>query len=188
MNSALARIFAAAIFVTVSLTAALAQSAKDERDCFSTNSDDYKNPSFHDIGLAACSRLINSGKYRGGELAAFYRGRANWLHRKEQLDAALSDYERAIALDPDNVYSYDYRADIFLDRGEYERAIEEYNRAIRINPRYAAAYYSRGRAYENLGRIELAKESYRAALDQPATDRVADWAHDNARKRLEGLR
>ncbi len=184
--------FARAISIAVVLSAglsgaAIAQSQQDRLDCFSEGTKDYTKPSFYDIGLAACDRLINSGRFQGAELASYLRGRAHWLHKKGELDAALREYERAIALDPSSVYGYDYRADIFLYRGEYERAIEEYNRAIRTNPKYAAAYYSRGNAYEKLGRLELAKESYRAALAQPATDRIADWAHDNASKRLDAL-
>lgn len=166
---------------------ASAQTDQDRRNCFSTGTENYKDPNFYDTGLAGCDLHINSGKYRGKDLSPFVRSRANWLHRKGQLDAALKEYARAIELDPSDVQGYDYRADIFLDQGEYERAIAEYNHAIRIKPDYPAAYYSRGRAYEKLDRIEDAKRSYRQALAIPAKDRTAEWAHREAQRRLDAL-
>lgn len=184
---------ARAILITVFLSAgvsgaAFAQTEQDRLDCFSEGTKDYENPSFYDIGLAACERFIRSGRYSGSNLAQYVRSKAGWLHRKKNLDAALREYAYAIQLNPNDVYAYDYRADVFLEQNQIEMAIEDYNRAIRINPNYPAAYYSRGSAYERLGRLEDAKNSYRQALAIPANDRIAEWAHNAARKRLNELR
>jgi tetratricopeptide (TPR) repeat protein len=181
------RAISIAALLAASGGAAPAQTEQDKNNCFSTGTKDYDNPAFYDTGLAACEKFIRSRQYQGRDLAYYVRQKANWLHRKKDFEGALKEFAYAIELDPDHVESYDYRADVFLDLGQFEKAIDEYNRAIRIDPNYAAAYFSRGRAYEKLGRINDAKESYRRALDAPARDRIAEWAHNGARKRLNEL-
>lgn len=167
---------------------AVAQTQRDRDICFSTNTKDYEDPNYWDVGLAACEKFIRSDQYRGRDLAYYVRQKANWLHRKKDYDGALYEFDYAIRLDPNNVESYDYRADVYLELKQYEKAIEEYNRAIRVDPNYPAAYFSRGSAYEKLGKIEDAKESYRQALRIPAKNRIGEWAHTEARKRLDVLR
>ncbi|MBY0531114.1 MAG: tetratricopeptide repeat protein [Xanthobacteraceae bacterium] len=178
----------------ISSPASFAQSDSDEQKCFSTHSDDYKNPGYYDIGLAACDRFIKSGRYRGAQLMPYVRQRADWLRRKGELDAALRDFEWAIELDPSDVENYDFRGDIFVERGEFQRAIDDYNRSIRINPNYSPAYYARGQAYEKLGRIDDAVASYRQAIqiDRPYNTssnavRLHEWGQNEARRRLREL-
>ena len=166
---------------------AWAQSEQDRRDCFSTDSRNYEDPNFYDVGLAACERFIRSRSYTGKDLAYYVRQKANWLHRKKDYDGALREFAYAIELDPNHVESYDYRADVFLDLGQYDRAIDEYNKAIRVDPNYPAAYYSRGRALEKLGKLEDAIASYKLSLEVPSKNRIGDWAHTEARKRLQEL-
>ncbi len=165
---------------------AVAGPADDTTVCFSLGSDDYKKPEFIDRGLNACTRLI--GRRTGTSQAAAYRARGYWKHQKKDLDAALADFNIAIKNDPKNVEGYDYRADVYQDKGQLDRAISDYNMSIRINPAYAAAYYSRGRVYEKQGQIDLAVADYNSALSAPPTDRIAEWAHRGARARLQELK
>jgi tetratricopeptide (TPR) repeat protein len=172
----------------------LAQSESDEQKCFSTNSDDYKNPSFFDVGLAACDKFIKSQRYKGPQLMPYVRQRADWLRRKGELAAALRDFAWAIELDPSDVENYDFRGDVYVERGEFQRAIDDYNTSIRINPNYPPAYYARGQAYEKLGRIDDAIDSYRKAISlsvpasaQPNTKRLYEWGIAEARRRLSEL-
>jgi tetratricopeptide (TPR) repeat protein len=173
---------------------AFAQSEDDAQKCFSTNSDDYKNPSYFDVGLAACDRFIKSQRYRGTQLMPYVRQRADWLRRKGELDAALRDFAWAIELDPNDVENYDFRGDVYVERGEYQRAIDDYNTSIRINPNYPPAYYARGQALEKLGRINDAIDSYRKAVSLPVpasatsnTKRLYEWGIAEARRRLDEL-
>ena len=176
---ALAGVFAAA-------APAVAQSA-DEKTCFSTNSDNYKQEDYYSRGLAACNREINSGKHKGKNLAFFLRAKGYWLRVMKRLDEALPVYNRAIELDPQHVEGYDYRAVVWQQMNNNDRAIADYGMAIRIDPTYAAAYYRRGNLYQTLGEIEKAREDYNASLALPAKNRIGDWAHEQARKRLDEL-
>jgi tetratricopeptide (TPR) repeat protein len=164
---------------------AMAAPADDNTVCFSLGSDDYKNPEYIDRGMSACTRLIT--RRTGTSLAAAHRARGYWKHQKGDLESALVDYDIAINLDPRNVEGYDYRADVYQDQGELDHAIADYNMSIGINPTYAAAYYSRGRVYEKKGQIDRAVADYKSALSQPATDRIAEWAHRGASARIQEL-
>ena len=131
--------------------------------------------------------MIDSGNFNGKGLASIYRARGSWKQKKGELDGALDDYGVSIRLEPDNVESYDYRADVYQQQGNLDLALDDYNHATKIDPAYAAAYYSRGRIYEKKGDIEKARAEYNAALAVPTRDRIAQWAQDNARARLQAL-
>jgi len=164
--------------------------AADEKDralCYSLGNENYKDKGMFDVGLNACTRMINSGRYKDKALPALYRARGSWKQKKADLDAALADYGISIRIEPNNVESYDYRADVYQQQGDFDRALADYDRASKINPTYAAAYYSRGRIYEAKGDRVKARAEYNAALAVPPADRIAKWAQDNARARLKAL-
>jgi tetratricopeptide (TPR) repeat protein len=174
-------------FITIGVTPSFAAEDKDRVICFSLGNENYKDKDKFDPGLAACSRMINSGRYKDMVLAAIYRARGSWKQKKGELEAALADYGISIRIEPDNVESYDYRADVYQQQGDLDRALEDYNHASRIDPTYAAAYYSRGLIYEKKGDIAKARTEYNSAIAVPTVNRIAQWAQDNARARLKVL-
>jgi tetratricopeptide (TPR) repeat protein len=180
-------IAALVMFAAMGASRSFAADEEDRKICFSLGTDDYKYADKFDRGVAACTRLIDSGRRKGKDLAAAYRARGSWKQKKSDLDASLADYGIAIRIEPDNVESYDYRADVYQQRGDLDRALEDYDHATRIDPTYAAAYFSRGRIYEQKGDIEKARGEYNAALAVPTINRIAQWAQDNARARLKAL-
>ena len=70
-------------------------------------------------------------------------------------------------MEPDNVESYDYRADVYQQQGDLDLALADYDHATKIDPTYAAAYYSRGLIYEKKGDIAKARAEYNSALAVP---------------------
>jgi len=174
-------------FVIIGVAPSLAAEDKDRVICFSLGNENYKDANKFDPGLAACSRMINSGRYKDKALAAIYRARGSWKQKKGELEAALADYGISIRMEPDNVESYDYRADVYQQQGDLDRALEDYNHASRIDPTYAAAYFSRGQIYEKKGDIQKARVEYNSAIAVPTINRIAQWAQDNARARLKAL-
>jgi tetratricopeptide (TPR) repeat protein len=179
----------AALFALVALvpSPSFADAESDRISCFSLGNENYKDASKFDIGLAACSRMINSGRFKDNGLASIYRARASWKQKKGELDAALADYGIAIRMEPDNVESYDYRADVYQQQGNLDLALADYDHATQIDPTYAAAYYSRGLIYEKKGDVAKARAEYNSAIAVPTKDRIAQWAQDNARARLQAL-
>jgi tetratricopeptide (TPR) repeat protein len=180
-------LFALLALVAAAPSLAFADAEGDRIACFSLGNENYKDTSKIDPGMAACTRMINGGKFKDKALASLYRARASWKEKKGNLDAALADYNISIRIEPDNVESYDYRADVYQDKGDLDAALENYNQATKIDPTYAAAYFSRGRIYEKKGDLAKAREEYNAAIAVPTVNRIAQWAQDNARARLKAL-
>jgi tetratricopeptide (TPR) repeat protein len=52
----------------------------------------------------------------------------------EEYDRAISDFTRAIALDPSNGIPFSLRGSIYYQQGGYASAINDYQRAILIDP------------------------------------------------------
>ena len=161
--------------------------ADDMRICGSVDSDDYKKKGYIDTAIAACDRVIEDKIYSGKNLAKVYLIRGYWYHKAEQNDRAMNNFNKGLDIDPSNYEGYDYRADLWVSMGNTERALADYEQALRLNPKYLSARYSRGKIYQNRGEVEAAREEYEKVLDLPATDRIAEWAQENAKRRLKEL-
>lgn len=175
------------LFTACTITPSLSAEDKDRVICFSLGSENYKDKTKSDPGLNACTRMINSGLYKDKALASIYRARGSWKQKKGELDASLADYGISIGIEPDNVESYDYRADVYQQNGDLDHALADYDHASRLDPTYAAAYYSRGLIYEKKNDIGKARVEYYKAIAVPTINRIAQWAQDNARARLKAL-
>ena len=66
---------------------------------------------------------------------------------KSQYDKAISDYTKAIEINPRFAEAYYNRGLAYGKKGQYDKAISDYTKAIEINPRFAEAYNNRGDAY-----------------------------------------
>ena len=60
-----------------------------------------------------------------------------------QYDQAISDYGKAIEINPKYADAYTNRGDAYDSKGQYDQAISDYSKAIEINPRDAKAYSNR---------------------------------------------
>jgi tetratricopeptide (TPR) repeat protein len=56
----------------------------------------------------------------------------------------LTDYTVVLYMNPDFIFGYYNRGNIYCKTEKYYQAIEEYNKAISIEPEFAEAYYNRG--------------------------------------------
>lgn len=70
------------------------------------------------------------------------RGNANY--KKGLYDLAISDYTKALEIDPRYADAYYNRGNAYAKKGLYDQAISEFTKALEINPRHADAYYNRG--------------------------------------------
>lgn len=76
---------------------------------------------------------------------------------------AIEICNKAISINPFNVFEYKKRGTLKADVGKYKEAIEDYSKAIEIYPRDATCFFSRGTVKLNLGDIKGAKEDFRIA-------------------------
>ena len=62
------------------------------------------------------------------ELASYYNNRGKCYLEQKDYNKALSDYNKAIELDPKNANYYDDRGNIFYILGEEEKAFADYDK------------------------------------------------------------
>jgi Tfp pilus assembly protein PilF/V8-like Glu-specific endopeptidase len=84
-----------------------------------------------------------------------FLGRA--LRLQERLDEALAEYQKAIALKPQNPYAWNGLGNTFADQGKLNDAIAAYRKAIEIDKKF-------GFAYTGLGNIMYAQKKYNEAI------------------------
>lgn len=119
-------------------TPAAADPDDDARICARTSGD---------AAIAACTRAIASGWFRGAALAAVYNNRAYEYNNKDDGDRALADANEAHRLDPASVPILQTRGRVYRGRGDYDRAIADYSTAIRLAPKDSDLFVSRAIAY-----------------------------------------
>ena len=95
--------------------------------------------------------------------AFIYRGAS--YDDKGLYDKAISDYTRAIEIDPKNVLAYYNRGFSYNNKGLYDKAISDYTRAIEINPKFVEAFINRGLGYNNKGLYDKAISDLTRAIE-----------------------
>jgi tetratricopeptide (TPR) repeat protein len=93
------------------------------------------------------------------------------LAGRGELERAIGDFDRALALRPDDAVALRHRGFARDARGEFDRAIADYDRAIELKPDYAAAWGDRGLAWASQGQHE------RALRDLDRSIAIAPTAH-----------
>ena len=72
--------------------------------------------------------------------AKFYNNRGAAYGEKGQYDQAISDFNRAIEINPRYTMAYNNRGIVYRLKGRYDQAISDFNKAIGINPLDPEAY------------------------------------------------
>jgi tetratricopeptide (TPR) repeat protein len=91
------------------------------------------------------------------------RGSVHWTNG--QREAALEDYQRALALNPRDPKAYIGRGNVHIDEGRDAQALADYEKAIELLPKLADAYNGRGEVYARRGQIDAAIKEFNRALE-----------------------
>jgi tetratricopeptide (TPR) repeat protein len=70
---------------------------------------DCDTPQDPEATIINCTQSINSGKWGGSYLAAYYNHRGNAYSDKGDNDRAIADYNEAIRLDPKSAVAFNNR-------------------------------------------------------------------------------
>ena len=99
------------------------------------------------------------------ETAETYFNRGVDSSQKGDFKKAVSDYNKAIDVNPEFVVAYLNRGYSHSRMGESDKAIADYTKAIELNPRYAIAYHNRGFVYRRMGEYDRAILDFTKAIE-----------------------
>ena len=133
-----------------------------------------------DLAISGCSKLIDSKGLTKKDRAAAYYSRGIAYQLKGDLEAAIADYAKAIALNPKDALAYNNRAVANVQKGDLDAAIADYNKAIALNPKDALAYRNRGNAYFHKHDLDAAIADYNKAIALDPKDALAYYNQGNA--------
>jgi tetratricopeptide (TPR) repeat protein len=98
---------------------------------------------------------------------------------QDEIEPALSKCELAIQMDPNSALAFNYRGEIYDQRGELEAAIADYQRAIQLDPFLEVAW-------ENMRSVEAQlEERFETSETKGHLDQALEYAYgDEAEKAL----
>ncbi len=125
----------------------------------------------HEKALEAYEKVLRK---RGIEATAndFFQ-KAYCLNELSRYSEALESYDRALELDPKNVYAWNNRGNTLNSLSRYSEALESYDRTLELDPKDTIAWNNRGYTLYNLSRYSEALESYERALELDPKDTIA---------------
>ncbi|MCX5701233.1 MAG: ankyrin repeat domain-containing protein [Candidatus Omnitrophica bacterium] len=94
--------------------------------------------------------LLLSIAFVYAETAEEYFKRGYDSFKQGNSDQVISDYTKAIEINPNYAEAYCKRGISYQCQGNEKQAISDYTKAIEINPNYAEAYGSRAMAYDSM--------------------------------------
>jgi tetratricopeptide (TPR) repeat protein len=146
-----------------------------------------KDKSFSvDQQINGCTALIQRGAQQKIGLAPAYYNRGNAYFAKGYYEQAISDYDKAIELEPNNAIVYFSRGKAYAYNNKFDEAISDYNKAIEINPKFAMAYFYRAQSYSETHEYERASADYGKTIDlEPKFELAYRYSSDLYKNHLE---
>jgi tetratricopeptide (TPR) repeat protein len=111
--------------------------------------------------IPACSQIIA----RHPDYADAYAVRGRALRERGQSERALTDFNRALELQPINPEYLAERGDTYTNLRNYDRALADYNKAIELNPLKPRFLIDRGVAYMSLKDYVRAMPDFDRAIE-----------------------
>ena len=102
----------------------------------------------------------------------------------DNFEDAIKSFNKAIAVDPDNTFAWEFKAIALRSIGRYEEAIGCYDKSMELDPLDYSAIYNKALLLERLGKIEEALDFYSLATKIDPSNYLA-W--DGMANLLESL-
>jgi serine/threonine protein kinase/Flp pilus assembly protein TadD len=94
-----------------------------------------------------------------------YFDKAHSCEKKKDYKCAISNYSKAIELNPDFHAAYNNRGNAYSKRGNYDQAIKDYTKAIELKPDDARIYNNRGTSYDDKKDYDQAIKDFKKAVE-----------------------
>jgi len=116
--------------------------------------------------LEPCDYALDFGTLSLKDRAATYCNRGIIHAANENIESAMSDYSKALAISPDTPEIFVNRGNAYFMDRNFAMALEDYDHsvALGINELHVVRY-NMGMALENIGNLEAAEEQFLAALE-----------------------
>ena len=88
--------------------------------------------------IAACTKAIEEKKLDPVIISIAYTNRGRWYVEKTQVDKAIADFSRAIAIDARAAPAFFHRAQLHAAAGRKEQAIADFKKVLEMSPGDAA--------------------------------------------------
>lgn len=129
--------------------------------------------------------IIVWNNFSYSQTAKKYYASGNKLQKAANYKEALSDYSRALELEPDYAKAYIDRAYCYEQIGLFLEAAEDYKKATVFEPKNAELFYHTGRMFYKTGKFAAADEYLAKAIEK---DKGFDEAIDLRIKTLVSLK
>ena len=86
------------------------------------------------------------------------------LQKAGRMDDAVTNYQKAIRMKPDNAKTYYNLGIVFYEKKQFDDAITNFQKALRLNPEFADAYSGLGNSFKEKGLLDEAVHFYQKAL------------------------
>lgn len=137
------------------LTAAEASYEDDQRGCAQAEDSGQR--------VASCGRVIERGSGSAENRAEAHMHRGDAYFAMSDFDQAILDYEKAIALSPNNPEGFIKQGAALAAGGEQAKALQSYEQAIQLDPKNATVYDARGCSYVAGGALAKAEADFKNA-------------------------
>ena len=114
--------------------------------------------------------------------ASYHYAQGNYYSDNGDEIKAIENYNKAIELDPKDIYSYNNRGLSYINLGKYESAIADFNKAMELDPNYDKPYFNRALAYEELGQIDNAIRDFQKVLELTTDSTLQKYSEDELEK------
>jgi len=126
--------------------------------------------------IKGCTSVIDDKASTPDQRAAAYRNRGRSRVEAGALEAALTDLNEALRLNPGDAHAYTYRAQVYLSKNDLDSAIRDYGEVARLRPQSALGLTGRAHAYLVKGDAQQAIDDYNQVLRISPENAVA---HNN---------
>ena len=84
---------------------------------------------------------------------------------KEDIDRALADFDRAVALDPRRKEIYFNRGFARRRKGDHDGALKDFDNALALDPRFASGHYGRAVVMSDTSELDRAIKEFNRAIE-----------------------
>jgi tetratricopeptide (TPR) repeat protein len=124
------------------------------------------------IAVLGCNSSVQDIKKAQG-----WKQEGDFQFNQQKFDEAISDYNKALELDPNYSLAYTNRGSAYLKKYQFDKAMADYNRALELDPSNAAAYFNRGLVYEIRGEHDKAESDLNMVIQIATDPELVEKAH-----------